>query len=437
MTFTLPESADEIINKSRTDVQRELPESNPFLANSVLSALITAQSNRIFDFYIQLQGALDENLPDTATGEFLERWAAIYGIGRRAGAPASGNLVITGTVTSSVSVGTLYQSSDSIEYEVTTGGSITAQNLSITTLTRTGSTATATTSTDHGLSSNVPVTISGANETEYNVTNAEITVISATQFTYEVTGTPATPATGTIQADFNAGTIVVEAQTTGQETNQDVNTLLTVQSPIPGVNNTAGVDFTGLIDGLDQETDDSLRERLLDRLRNPVSHFNTNDIEQQAKTVVGVTRVFVQEVTPALGQVTIYFMRDNDADPIPDAGEVTEVKNKILEIKPANTSDSDVIVSAPTAVPTAFTFTAISPDTPTMRTAIQDALAQFFAEDTVVEQDITEIEYQTAIANTVDTTNGDRLVTFTLSAPSGTITISTGEIGTLGTVTFP
>jgi len=436
MTFIIPDNADELVSKSLTDIQRELLDSNPFLANSWLRAFSVSQSQRVFDFYLQLEGAVDENLPDTATGIFLERWASIFGLGRLPGAAGSGNLAITGTVGFSVNAGNLYQSPDAISYEVTVAGTITAQSLSVT-ITSTGLVATATTAVEHKLSANIPVTISGANEADYNVTNAAITVLTTTTFTYTMANDPVDIATGTILAGFNAGSITVEAETFGIETNQIVNTLLTIQSPLPGINSIAGVDADEIIDGLDQETDDDLRDRLLERLRNPVAHFNDSDIIAQAKTIVGVTRVFVFDVTPLLGQVTINFMRDNDDVSIPSAAEVTEVKTAILLIKPANTADVDVIVAAPVAVATAFTFNAINPDTATMRTAITASLNQFFDEETFVGVNVTEIAYQTAIQNTVDTTNGNPLISFTLTVPSGDITITTGEIGTLGTVTYP
>lgn len=67
----------------------------------------------------------------------------------------------------------------------------------ISSITRSGSTATVTTATAHGLITGDYVTISGAAQTEYNVT-ATVTVTSTTIFTYTVSGTPATPATGTL-----------------------------------------------------------------------------------------------------------------------------------------------------------------------------------------------------------------------------------------------
>ena len=89
MGLDLPQNADEVVQRSKTDVQRDLVESNPFLENSWLGALVTAAANRIFDFYIQLQVAIDLNFPDTTTGDFLDRWASIYGVSRTAATQSS------------------------------------------------------------------------------------------------------------------------------------------------------------------------------------------------------------------------------------------------------------------------------------------------------------------------------------------------------------
>lgn len=67
------------------------------------------------------------------------------------------------------------------------------------TITRSSSTATATTSVNHDLATGMSVTIAGANQAEYNGTFT-ITVTGVDTFTYTVSGSPATPATGTITA---------------------------------------------------------------------------------------------------------------------------------------------------------------------------------------------------------------------------------------------
>jgi len=64
-------------------------------------------------------------------------------------------------------------------------------------ITRSGTTATVTTNDVHQYLSNDKVTISGADQSEYNG-SVTITVTGEDTFTYTVIGTPATPATGTI-----------------------------------------------------------------------------------------------------------------------------------------------------------------------------------------------------------------------------------------------
>lgn len=436
MPLDLPTSASQVVSRSKADVQRELQQSNPFLKNSWLGAIVTAAANRIYDFYIQLKAALLQSFPDTATGDYALRWGAIWGKTKLPATQASGKVAATGTAAASIPLGTAMVVSGSV-YETTAGAAISAQVLSVASITRSGQTATATTTVPHNLANNVPVTISGAVQTEYNVSNAEITVIGLNTFAYQVAGAPATPATGTISASATFASVSIESVDFGEDTNLDAGTELRLQTPLAGVDDILTVDFGAIGGGTDEESDEAFRDRYLERIQNPVAHFNVAAITEKAREVAGVTRVFVQEVTPTPGQVTIYFMRDNDDNPIPDASEVAAVRAVILTIKPVNTSDDDVFVLAPTAVAVNFTFTALSPDTPTMHEAITANLQQLFDERVNVGEDVTEDAYRSAIFNTVDTTTGDIVSGFTLSAPSGDVAIADGEIGVLGTVAFP
>lgn len=80
-------------------------------------------------------------------------------------------------------------------------------DIAITSITRASSTATVTTTAPHGQASGTLGNIRGAAQTEYNG-DFIITVTGTNTFTYTVTGTPATPATGTII--LNCGPIVAE-----------------------------------------------------------------------------------------------------------------------------------------------------------------------------------------------------------------------------------
>lgn len=71
--------------------------------------------------------------------------------------------------------------------------------IAVTSMTRSSTTVTVTTTAAHGLSSGNVVVVAGATQAGYNGT-WDITVSSATVFTFTVTTTPDTPATGTITA---------------------------------------------------------------------------------------------------------------------------------------------------------------------------------------------------------------------------------------------
>ena len=71
------------------------------------------------------------------------------------------------------------------------------------TITRVSATATCNVGlTSHNLATGDWVTITGANQTDYNLTT-QVTVIASNQFTYGVLNTPVTPATGTIKVSPN------------------------------------------------------------------------------------------------------------------------------------------------------------------------------------------------------------------------------------------
>lgn len=515
MAVGTPDKSSQVEDRIKVDVQREAPDSNPYLTVHWLRSLIAGIARRIFDFYLDLERAVQNLFPDTADDETAQRWGNIFIGARNAATQASGELVATGTAGGTIGVGVSLTAGGN-GYMTTSSGVIAAQNLSVLSITRSGSIVTVVTGVDHNLSSFVPVTISGADQSEYNVTDTEIVVTGLNSFTYEITGTPVTPGTGTIVAAFTTANVDVESVDFGATTNLDLDTAVTLQSPIVNVDNTLYVTFGAIGGGTDQETIDEYKNRYLDRIRNPIAQFNPAAIEFVAKQINGVTRVFIepagtvvdsidvlniirngnvatvttdgahgfnsgQEIsidgadqieynvtderiivesttvfhyivagspaTPATGtisstmsippgQVRTFFMRDNDDNPIPSASEVADVKGVIDAIVPANTSLSDNIVLAPTPITIDFIFTNLTPDTPTMRDAVEQNLIQFFEEETNVGIDVDEDAYRAAIKNTVDPDTGDIVKTFSLSIPSGDVNIGSGQIAVFGMVSY-
>lgn len=436
MTINFPNSRTEVANRIRTDVQSELPNSNPFLRNSYLSALIVGYAGRIYDFYLQLQELLRQMFMDTATGTFLERWGSYKSITRNPASQATGDITITGIAGTLVPILTEFQNSEGLTFKTQAPVTITANSFLLAVLTRTAQIAEGETVTPHGLAVGNTITISGAVETDYNGIFTVTGTPSAYDFQYELTGTPTFPATGAPQLDYTGATATLLSDDFGQAANVEAGEIVTITTPIIGVNDNAIVQLLGLQGGADIETDEELRIRILNAYQNPFALFNVSSIVNQAKKVAGVTRVFVYEITPAPGQVTIYFVRDNDANIIPNATEVATVKNKILEIKPAHVADVDVIVEAPIANPVNFQFSGIIPNTPSMQESIRRNLQALFQEQTEVGQDLLQYAYVAAIWQTVDYLSGERLINFNLVTPSGDILIAPNEIATLGTVNF-
>ncbi len=402
---------------------------------SIITSIIIFNNDILNQLLIQI-------FPQTATGIYLERWASFFGITRAEAEKSSGLVVFTGVAGTSIPASTLVQRADSVEYTTLSNKTISSQTVNVASITRLGSAATLTTVNNHNLATGVIIdSITGANENEYNVTNATITVIDATSFTYEVAGTPTTPATGTIQTTYTTASATVEASEFGANGNAASGSQLTLTSPITNVDSTVYVNQDGLVGGLDVESDDSLRERLQERTSNFSAPFTQAGLPVFIKQQVpGVTRTWIEDATPDAGKVTIYFTRDNDTNIIPTGSQVTDVKDAIIDpetgIKPANTPDSYVVVVAPVAVAADFTFTALSPNTADMKSAITQSLTDYFKSDSVnIDQSVTEAEYNNIIFSTLDSQGNQP--TFTLSAPSGDIAITTGELAVVGTITYP
>jgi uncharacterized phage protein gp47/JayE len=344
MTLGFPSSVNVILERMKSDSQSIVPSLNPGLRDSFHRSLLTAFAGGSFEQFTQLDLLKDELFIGTATGEFLERWGSYKSITRNAASQAQGFITISGINGTFVGLGTTFSSDEGVQYSTLSNVTVTSQSINVTSIIRVGNIATVTTPSDHLLASGIEVTIAGANETDYNGTYP-ITVISSTEFTYTISTTPSTPATGTITAGFTTASVEVQSLTTGSNTNQGSGIALVVDTPIAGLNDTGYVQFGQLGGGTEIESDENLRVRILEAYQNPISFFNTAQITAQAKLVPGVTRVFVKPTAPDVGQVTIYFTRDNDTNIIPSLSEVTAVKNKILEIKPDFIAEADIIVS--------------------------------------------------------------------------------------------
>lgn len=436
MAIIFPDNRDEIFQRAQADTQAELQTVNTFTRNNLLASLLAALAGRTFAFYKTLRSIINNAIfPNNATGVYLTRWGNLRGLSKTPATRATGVLNINGTtIHTQIPAGTSFFT-DSGELIVSTAlATVYEYSYSITSLTRVGTTATAVTSSAHGLATGQTVTIAGAGQAAYNGL-VTITVVNATTFTFTVSGSPTTPATGSPSVAAKFAKVSVQANTFGSLSDLFAGAEITLSSTIANIDDSGFMQ--SVVDGVDEEEEKSFQERVTFAYQNPISLFNKAAIETTCKAVAGVTRVFVQEITPAVGQVTIYFLRDNDTDSIfPSSEEIAKVKTAIDNIKPAHVASADIFVNAPSAVSVSPTIANLTPNTSTMRAAIQKNLEEYFLTEVEVGQDIYLNSLIGVIYRTTDSTTGESVQNFTLSAPIANVVVSNSQIGTLGTVTF-
>lgn len=97
MSFTRPTLTD-LIDRVSTDVDARLPGADSRLARSVLGALVRVQAGAADGLYRYLDFLARQLMPDTAEADYLDRWATIWGVVRKAASSASGPVNVTGLV---------------------------------------------------------------------------------------------------------------------------------------------------------------------------------------------------------------------------------------------------------------------------------------------------------------------------------------------------
>lgn len=219
--------------------------------------------------------------------------------------------------------------------------------------------------------------------------------------------------------------VTVTAVLAGVAGNSADGTELTFESPLPGVDATA---ITGeLSGGADQESTESLRRRLLARLRAAPQGGAESDYTLWALAVPGVTRVWVHPNQLGAGTVVVYFVRDDDVGSIiPSGGEVTVVQTYIDSVRPVTAA---VTVAAPTAKTWNFTIE-VTPDNTDVRGAVEAELTDVFRTEGEPGMTIQLWKVERAISIATGLTD------YVLTTPNADLTHAAGEIPVLGTITW-
>ena len=423
-------------NVGVTDPQKKI---DPTIKNQALVAMINSISLGIYENNRNIQRGINDVFLGGDT--WANFWGSEIGVNNGEATSATGNIVITGTTGTSIIAGTLITNANGIQYSVNDTVTIATQNININSIVRVGNLVTVTTEESHNLASNTNITITGADQTAYNVVNQEISVNSTKTFTFEIATAPISPATGTLQVTFSNAVANITSTTLGTNANVGALVELTFVNTFAGVDSSVFTTFDTISGGTDLESNTSYNNRVTEKFQSYfVQPFTSIGIPIFLKeAVIGITRVWVLEVTPKAGYVTIYFVRDNDINIFPSAIEIEKAKNAIIngtdkfdKIKQGNISDNFVIVDAPTPLPVNFTFTGLQPCTQDMRDSITNNLQDFFKSQVDLGKTISKNLLINLIFNTTDSLGN----TPNIATSIVDINPQSNELPILGNVTY-
>lgn len=449
-----------VVQNLQAYTRRNLPDLDPTVTRrrGFIGGFIRSLGSALHDWYVALKRYADyEPFPQTATEGFFQQgwWIDITNLQRNPAAAAQGYIVLTGDNGTIVPAGTELTSA-SASYLTETSVTVLSQSLIGESIGYQVLVGRFVTVEPHNLADGMTATFSGCVDASLNGT-FEIRVVDANTIEYDLddtlTGTPLEP-NPVMSATW--ANVLVTCTTTGPGGNIDSGSSLSVTSPPTGLDGTALVTFGGVADGSGIETIEDWRARVLEALGTDFGMFSADEIRIVAKTVPGVTRVFVREPKrylededgnqifqgvgidgyPVEGRVRIAFLRDNDSDPIPSALEVAQVDAVIQALRPAHTLAEDVEVLAPERYALEVRFHSIAPDTPGMRASVRAQILQFLRE-TATWGGTLEIDgLRCAIRGAFDAETGQALTSYSLDTPTMDIALPVDAYPVLSGITW-
>jgi uncharacterized phage protein gp47/JayE len=187
-----------------------------------------------------------------------------------------------------------------------------------------------------------------------------------------------------------------------------------------------------LAGGGDLESDDSLRERLLNRIQQPPQGGDANDYVQWTLATPGggATRAWVVAEQFGQGTVGVAFVCDGNgagAAILPSAAQIAAVAAFIDTVRPVT---AHVTVYAPVAVPIDFAIEGLSPDTLAVQQAITAELADLLAREGQPGGTILLSHMRSAISSAAQEWD------YVLVTPAANVVLSPGQIPVMGRVVW-
>lgn len=261
-------------------------------------------------------------------------------------------------------------------------------------------------------------TVAVASQGDVDFTGTNASIVPAGSILNRADGTTyTTDAIATIAS--GVATAAVTASVVGVGGDAVAGVALTTQSTIPGVNSAVVVATGGLVSGADAQSDESLRETVITRMREPPHGGAQFDYDTWVKVIPGITRVWVEsDFATNPGELTVYFVLDGFANIFPSAGQLLIVSNILEPVRPVT---AKITVAHLVQQPIDFTIS-VEPDTAEVRAAVIAELKSLLTREAVPGGTIKASRISEAISKATGETS------HTITVPSADIVSSAGNL---------
>ena len=254
-------------------------------------------------------------------------------------------------------------------------------------------------------------------------------------------------ATGNKYRTLTAGTISlgtanlnIEAKDVGTDYNEVAGVILTFVSPISGVNSTVTVDSSGIEGGVDADTVEQYRTKILNRKRFPPHGGIETDYELWCLQYSGnITRAWTITEYQGIGTIGLAFVKDNDVTSIfPSEAERLAVRSYIVShLDPSIGKYVGIPITAEPGFfmidlsPYSVNMTIqIDPNTSSVRTAVTAKIEELIKQEGAPGGTIALSKFYEAITSAAGEEKS-RII-----FPEDDVAVSTQQLHVAGTITF-
>lgn len=348
-----------VLSRMRSQIAARVTDISALAPRGIIDVMTTAVAGAVYTIHGYIEYMLRQILPDTATGKYLERHGAMWGVAASEARRAMGVVFDTGTIPA----GTVLVSDQGVEYEliqdieefslpgvgvVPGPGLVVAKNTGVAgnIVSTEAKPAELILQSIMGASGTVPIsyyTSIGQGKVGFAIARGT-DGSTVPQFTELLA-----PDGGGVFITLNPAALNRDgyfALNVAWDSGSDVSpgTPLTFTDPPPGVDPVVYVADAGIYGGADEQTEQEYRQSILDRMRQPPQGGSMADYRRWVRESPGVRAknvwVFGHPDT-APGTVEVYF---TTLDGLPSGADVLAAQGYIAQMKPVGTQ---VTVSVP------------------------------------------------------------------------------------------